>query len=143
MECGYQQDSLWICIICGHIGCGRYVEGHAYDHFRETQHTYAMQLTDNQVWDYVGDNYVHRLLANKSDGKPVEIEGTDAYRQAEEKIEAAQLEYTYLLTQQLESQRKYYEKQLRETEKSNQKKIKDLTIKNKRLVDLTELEEKY
>lgn len=143
MECGYQQESLWMCIICGHVGCGRYIDGHAYDHFRETQHTYAMQLTDNQVWDYVGDNYVHRLLANKSDGKPVEIEGSDAYRRAEEKIEAAQLEYTYLLTQQLDSQRKYYEKQLRECEKNTQKKIKDLTVKNKKLSDdMADLEDK-
>lgn len=29
-QCG-SSDSLWICLICGHIGCGRYVEGHAYN----------------------------------------------------------------------------------------------------------------
>lgn len=23
-------EQLWICLICGHIGCGRYIEGHAY-----------------------------------------------------------------------------------------------------------------
>jgi len=26
-----------------------------------------------QVWDYTGDNYVHRLVANKMDGKLVEL----------------------------------------------------------------------
>ena len=26
-----------------------------------------------QVWDYLGDNYVHRLVANKVDGKLVEL----------------------------------------------------------------------
>lgn len=30
-----------------------------------------MQLGNNRVWDYVGDNFVHRLLQNK-DGKLVE-----------------------------------------------------------------------
>lgn len=28
-ECGKTQD-LWMCLICGHIGCGRYAEAHAY-----------------------------------------------------------------------------------------------------------------
>ena len=27
---------------------------HAYKHFEETQHTYAMQLTNHRVWDYAG-----------------------------------------------------------------------------------------
>lgn len=47
-------QNLWICLICGHIGCGRYVSRHAYKHFEETQHTYAMQLTNHRVWDYAG-----------------------------------------------------------------------------------------
>lgn len=33
-----------------------------------------MQLGNNRVWDYAGDNYVHRLIQNKADGKPVELE---------------------------------------------------------------------
>lgn len=144
MDCSYEGESLWMCIICGYVACGRYINGHAYDHFSLTQHTYAMQLTDNQVWDYAGDNYVHRLLANKTDGKPVEVEGADAYRQAEEKIEAVQLEYTYLLTQQLESQRKYYEKLLKDCDKQCQKKVKDLVSTNKTITDkLSELNDNH
>lgn len=131
MDCAHEGESLWMCIICGYIACGRYINGHAYEHFTQTQHTYAMQLTDNQVWDYAGDNYVHRLLANKTDGKPVEVEGADAYRQAEEKVEGVQLEYTYLLTQQLESQRKYYERLMRESEKQSQKEIASLKSHHK------------
>ena len=34
-----------------------------------------MQLGNSRVWDYVGDNFVHRLLQNKADGKLVEVEG--------------------------------------------------------------------
>lgn len=144
MICSYEGESLWMCIICGYVGCGRYINGHAYDHFLETQHTYAMQLTDNQVWDYAGDNYVHRLLANKTDGKPVEVEGADAYRQAEEKMEAVQLEYTYLLAQQLESQRKYYERLKDDTEKQCNKKLKDVQTKLTKTTDeLNELRQKH
>ena len=34
-----------------------------------------MQLGNTRVWDYVGDNFVHRLLQNNADGKLVEVEG--------------------------------------------------------------------
>jgi hypothetical protein len=66
-----------MCLICGYIGCGRYNGGHAHVHFEETQHTYSMQVGTQRVWDYIGDNYVHRLVQNKSDGKLVQVEGQD------------------------------------------------------------------
>lgn len=44
-------------------------------HFESTQHTYTMDLKRQHVWDYVGDNYVHRLIQNKGDGKLVELRG--------------------------------------------------------------------
>ncbi|RWS16405.1 brca1-associated protein-like protein [Dinothrombium tinctorium] len=143
-ECGSQQDSLWICLVCGHIGCGRYVEGHAYNHYCETQHTYAMQLgMNNRVWDYAGDNYVHRLLQNKSDGKPVEVE-CDNQRINDEKIDAVQLEYTYLLTNQLESQRHYYEETIARIEKEAREQIEDIIDKSKIVSEEKEkLESKY
>ncbi|XP_072270038.1 BRCA1-associated protein [Pyxicephalus adspersus] len=114
-ECGVQEN-LWICLICGHIGCGRYVSRHAYKHFEETQHTYAMQLTNHRVWDYAGDNYVHRLVASKTDGKIVQYECEGDTCQ-EEKIDSLQLEYSYLLTSQLESQRIYWENKIVRLEK--------------------------
>lgn len=67
-------QDLWICLICGVVGCGRYANGHAYGHFTTTSHTYSMQLGGNCVWDYAGDNYVHRLVQNKADGKLVEVD---------------------------------------------------------------------
>lgn len=33
-----------------------------------------MLLGTNRVWDYAGDNFVHRLLQNKNDGKLVEAQ---------------------------------------------------------------------
>ena len=75
----------------------------------ETGHTFAMELASGptgtaRVWDYVGDNFVHRLVMNKPDGKPVEVgEGgmlalnsggeqpTQPYNQ-EDKLEAVTLE---------------------------------------------------
>lgn len=135
-ECGSQsstQDTLWICLICGHIGCGRYLQGHAYKHYKDTQHTYAMQLgLNNRVWDYAGDNYVHRLLQNK-DGEPVELKTNNNSNQImqDEKIDSVQLEYTYLLTNQLENQRHYYEENMAQFEKEKQKIIDELSEKNR------------
>lgn len=115
MECE-GTEALWICLICGHIGCGRYQGGHAASHYRSTNHTYALQLGTNRVWDYAGDNFVHRLLQNKSDGKLVATQspGNDG----EEKIDSMQLEFTYLLTSQLDAQREYYEERLVRLESS-------------------------
>lgn len=113
-DTGESNDALWICLICGHIGCSRYHQGHAFQHYRETHHCYAMQLGNNRVWDYVGDNFVHRLLQNK-DGKMVEGGPTATKAEGaamEEKVDSVQLEFIYLLTSQLETQRQYFEERL-------------------------------
>ncbi|XP_068562514.1 BRCA1-associated protein [Cebidichthys violaceus] len=132
-ECGVQEN-LWICLICGHIGCGRYVSRHAYKHFEETQHTYAMQLTNHRVWDYAGDNYVHRLVASKTDGKMVqyECEGDTCHA---EKIDALQLEYSYLLTSQLDSQRIYWENKIVHLEKETAEEINNMKVKFKETLE--------
>lgn len=134
----HSQENLWICLICGHVGCGRYVEGHAYKHFQETQHTYAMQLGNNRVWDYAGDNYVHRLVQNKTDGKLVELDEralVGSKMEHDEKIDSIQLEYTYLLTSQLESQRAYFEERIARFEKDAHMQIEELMERTKQSVD--------
>lgn len=128
-------DALWICLICGHIGCSRYHQGHAAAHYRDTHHCYAMQLGNNRVWDYVGDNFVHRLLQDK-DGKMVEggLESTKSEGAAvDEKVDAVQLEYTYLLTSQLESQREYFEERLSRIEQRSSTEINELREKMDRV----------
>jgi BRCA1-associated protein len=77
-----------------------------------------MQLGNNRVWDYVGDNFVHRLLQDK-DGKMVEGGRTTAKNEGaamEEKVDSVQLEFMYLLTSQLETQRQYFEEKLDRSE---------------------------
>ncbi|XP_062512359.1 BRCA1-associated protein-like [Corticium candelabrum] len=114
--CDVRED-LWICLICGHVGCGRYVEAHAFRHYEATQHAFAMQLGSQRVWNYLGDNYVHRLIQNKSDGKLVEVEGNVGQELADEKIDSLTLEYTHMLTSQLDSQRLYFEEKMARMEK--------------------------
>jgi len=92
---------------------------------------YALELETQRVWDYAGDGYVHRLIQNKADGKLVELPSaassvtggareearlgpSQADALSAEKIEAIGIEYSYLLTSQLDSQRVYYEGQIGE-----------------------------
>ncbi|KAK2748822.1 hypothetical protein FQN55_003964 [Onygenales sp. PD_40] len=116
----HSELNLWLCLICGNVGCGRYDEAHAFAHFKETGHTFAMDLDTQRVWDYVGDGYVHRIIQNKSDGKLVELPAAGPGESAldppdwadavpREKLENMSVEYTHLLTSQLESQRAYFE----------------------------------
>lgn len=37
------------------------------------QHTRSPTTETQQVWDFAGDGFVHRLIHNKADGKLVEI----------------------------------------------------------------------
>lgn len=137
---------LWICLVCGYVGCGRYAGGHAHQHFMDTQHCYSMELGHNRVWDYVGDNFVHRLVQNTSDGKLVEQtpdrgEGKHGGANLEnaEKVDSLQLEYTYLLTSQLEDQRRYFESKLSRVEEEARREIEEVAARAR--VAQKELEE--
>lgn len=115
-------EDLWICLICGHVGCGRYKGGHAKDHWKETAHNFALELETQYVWDYAEDRWVHRMIREKGgDGKADDSPGGDDSQTtpnnegmvAREKLESIGLEYTHLIASQLESQRAYYEDMLR------------------------------
>ena len=121
ISCG-SHSNLWICMVCGNIGCGRYDEAHAYQHYDVTGHAFAMDLETSRVWDYIGDEYVHRLVQNKTDGKLVGFpsvteneglsEANHEYMQQEEmadKVNELGLQYTCLISSQLDSQRMYFE----------------------------------
>ena len=126
--------NLWICLICGNVGCGRYGRAHAHAHYELTTHVYALELETQRVWDYAGDGYVHRLIQNKADGKLVELPSASSMTTTAdgvgsrlgpgpadtlnaEKMEAIGIEYSYLLTSQLDSQREHYEEQKAHLEK--------------------------
>jgi BRCA1-associated protein len=139
-ECGRTTD-LWVCLVCGTIGCGRYHAQHSRKHYLETLHAYAIEVQTQQVWDYVGDGYVHRLLYHKGGedaedgtgsarGKLVEV--ADPHTNSDQrprtaplsdeveeemmhrKLESWAQQYTVLLSSGLEDQRQHFEARLQE-----------------------------
>ena len=91
-----------------------------------------MDMTTQRVWDYATDGYVHRIVQNKTDGKFVELTPTSTQTPQShdddfddyvprEKMDNIGLEYTHLLTSQLDSQRMYFEEILeRAADKASQ-----------------------
>jgi len=125
-------NNLWLCLTCGHVGCGRYEKAHARDHFIETGHTFAIDIEKKTVWDYHGDQYIHRLIESKleeetfeDDSGPGLADLSSTKKQIDNDLQEARLnskidtlaqEYNELLAQQLTKQRVYFESRLRDLE---------------------------
>ncbi|OAF68837.1 hypothetical protein A3Q56_03428 [Intoshia linei] len=105
--CGVIQN-LWICLVCGDIGCGRYLDGHASKHYELTKHTYAMNINTDEVWDYSGDNFVHRLIQNKKDGSLIDSLKVNNTSNLYRKMDETTSEIIFRFSRELNMQRKFY-----------------------------------
>ncbi|CAN1216952.1 BRAP2 RING ZnF UBP domain-containing protein 1, partial [Linum perenne] len=121
----------------------RYKEGHAIRHWQYTEHRYSLDLRTQQIWDYVGDNYVHRLNQSKAYDKSIDVnanctsaEGDCATCECSEdsgfggalyssKVEAIVDEYNRLLATQMETQRQYYESLITEAKSKQEMSISE------------------
>lgn len=180
INCG-TQNNLWICLICGAIGCDRYYLGHAVEHFQLTYHRYSMDMTHERIWDYKDDKWVHRVLKisdinennnsltyldsesnnnesnnrNETDYNLINLEDDNNGNSNEEnlntkeflmRIENIICEYNFVLSEQLEQQRIYYENEMEKiTEKKDEiinNKLNEVNTLHDQLKELTEINEK-
>ncbi|XP_040976385.1 ubiquitin carboxyl-terminal hydrolase 44 isoform X4 [Aquila chrysaetos chrysaetos] len=51
-------ESVWACLSCSHVACGRYIEEHALKHFQESSHPVALEVNELYVFCYLCDEYV-------------------------------------------------------------------------------------
>lgn len=58
MSCGVREN-IWTCLICGHLGCGRYTAQHSLHHFSSYGHNFSLELATGRIWDYDRDTFVH------------------------------------------------------------------------------------
>lgn len=88
-----------------------------------------MDLQTQRVWDYQGDNYVHRLIQNKADGKLVELPSAGAAEEGRsrvgqgpgdddnlkaEKMEILAMQYSQILQRTMEEQRLTYDERTKD-----------------------------
>lgn len=51
-------ESLWACLSCPHIACGKYIQEHALKHFQESSHPVALEVNDMYAFCYLCNDYV-------------------------------------------------------------------------------------
>lgn len=51
-------ESVWACLKCSHVACGRYIDEHSLQHYRETQHPLAMEVRELDVFCFACGDYV-------------------------------------------------------------------------------------
>ncbi|XP_008535012.2 ubiquitin carboxyl-terminal hydrolase 44 [Equus asinus] len=51
-------ESIWACLSCSHVACGRYIQEHALRHFQESSHPVALEVNEMYVFCYFCDDYV-------------------------------------------------------------------------------------
>ncbi|MCJ8744120.1 hypothetical protein PDJAM_G00114920 [Pangasius djambal] len=51
-------ESVWACLKCSHVACGRYIDEHSLRHYRETQHPLAMEVRELDVFCFACGDYV-------------------------------------------------------------------------------------
>jgi hypothetical protein len=52
-------DNIWVCLICGYTGCGRYSAKHAELHSSLSCHQFSLELATGRIWEYCADRFVH------------------------------------------------------------------------------------
>ncbi|GAQ88400.1 Regulator of Vps4 activity in the MVB pathway protein [Klebsormidium nitens] len=55
------ESENWACLSCGHVYCGRYVQGHMLQHHGDTQHPVAASFTDLSFWCFPCEQYLNGL----------------------------------------------------------------------------------
>ena len=58
-QCG-MSTTLWVCLTCGVVGCGRYTRKHAAQHYSLEGHPYSFELATGRIWCYDKGTFVHR-----------------------------------------------------------------------------------
>lgn len=64
-------ENIWVCLLCGFAGCGRYSAQHAKNHFHSAGHPFSLEIVTGRIWSYVGDRFVHEDIFSEYMRDPI------------------------------------------------------------------------
>ena len=116
IHCGTckSDENTWVCLICGFLGCNRYLEGHAEAHFDESSHLMAVEVTFHHVWHYLRDVFVH-IICKTNNGKFIElhdVEDNSIDKQSLSRYDQIAEDYNANMVENFSIQRAFYENKL-------------------------------
>eukprot|EP00041_Stephanoeca_diplocostata_P002155 m.23936 g.23936 ORF g.23936 m.23936 type:complete len:533 (-) comp12992_c0_seq1:714-2312(-) len=142
------EHGLWMCLVCGHLGCAREQwlgsttptgaipsQQHALKHYDATGHSFAQAIDTQQVWNYATDGYAEWLGQGHGPAdKLAEVQrphppahsdphGTPQPLSERDASEALALEYTHLLCSRLESDREQYRAEQSALERAERERV--------------------
>jgi Zn-finger in ubiquitin-hydrolases and other protein len=59
-DCGLKK-TLWVCLTCAFIGCGRYSNKHSEQHNIHSGHPFCLELSTLRIWSYQDGAFAHRV----------------------------------------------------------------------------------
>jgi Zn-finger in ubiquitin-hydrolases and other protein len=59
-DCGLK-ETLWVCLTCCFIGCGRYSNKHSIQHNMNSGHPFCLELSTLRIWSYKDGEFAHRI----------------------------------------------------------------------------------
>ncbi|GMH49054.1 hypothetical protein TrVE_jg4225 [Triparma verrucosa] len=116
-ECGGRK-SLWVCLTCGFLGCGRYESAHSLSHYKKTGHPWSFELGGGRVWDYGRDGFRHKIRLGRCEGK------VEEGRRVGKKNEEVREEFQGMLESVLEGQRVWGEQEVERVERGLVKELR-------------------
>ena len=128
-DCG-STENLWICLICGNLGCGRYKGGHAHNHFLKTGHSFAVKSDSHHIWDYTLDKYVHWNIKS-AEGTVVDVNEDLKATNNSDGISTNANEPAFMndfTAAQLESQKAFFEQRLQIIKREKEQEISILKL---------------
>lgn len=54
------RETLWVCLTCAFVGCGRYSNKHSVQHNTDTGHAFCLELSTCRIWSYEDGEFAHR-----------------------------------------------------------------------------------
>lgn len=127
--------SLWSCLTCGNVGCGRYNLKHAQHHFRNSGHSMSLDVSSGRVWDYELDRFVQKDDLRECEG--LKEEGAECAdedggeKEAGAKRDNVKKEFEVLLQSALEDQKNWFETELEIVEEDCARRLREKNERDK------------